>query len=365
MQMKRLLTLIMLALAALPALCRNDKPLRLAVAGVTHDHLWNVANAIGRGDFEVVGVWETNDNYRQHNILTGKVSEKLFYKDLDRMLDRTHPEAVVAYGPIAEHLRVVEACAPRHIHVMVEKPLATTYAHAQRIQQLASRYGIMVLTNYETSWYATNHQAKSMIEAGKIGRVFRINVYDGHEGPIEINCSERFTNWLTDPVQNGGGAVIDFGCYGINLATWLFGNRKPVGVTAVLRQNKPDVYPRVDDDATILLNYPQATVSVMGSWCWPAGRKDMYIYGLGGTIYQRNSTDMELSLRGRKPQALQAPALSAPLDDSFRYLRAAVRGEIKVLPTDLASIENNLIVVQILEAAIRSSRTGQTVTLAD
>lgn len=103
----------------------------------------------------------------------------------------------------------------------------------------------------------------------------------------------------------------------------------------------------------------------MGSWCWPAGRKDMYIYGLGGTIYQRNSTDMELSLRGRKPQALQAPALSAPLDDSFRYLRAAVRGEIKVLPTDLASIENNLIVVQILEAAIRSSRTGQTVTLAD
>ena len=66
-------------------------------------------------------------------------------------------------------------------------------------------------------------------------------------------------SWLTDPEKNGGGAVVDFGCYGANLMTWLQNGRKPIAVTAVTRNFKPDVYPKVDDDATIILEYEHAT----------------------------------------------------------------------------------------------------------
>ena len=363
--MKRFFLFLSLLAACMTGLAQDsDRPLRIAVAGVTHDHLWNVANVLNRGDLVVVGVWEPDDAYRKQNILTGKVPDKVFYADLDRMLRKTKPEVVVCYGPIIDHVRMVRACAPLHIDVMVEKPLATTYRDALEIDSLARKFGIRVLTNYETSWYSSNAYAKELMDEGKMGKVFRMEVYDGHKGPIEIGCSKRFTNWLTDPEKNGGGAVIDFGCYGVNLATWLFHGEPPVSVSAVLRTNKPGVYPKVDDDAAIVLNYKDAVVTVMGSWCWPQGRKDMYIYGLDGQLHQKNSTDMTVRLRGDKEaRDIKVPVLKAPYDDSFAYLKAVVRGKIDLTPTDLASLENNVLVVRILEAAKESARTGRSVRL--
>lgn len=371
MKMKRLLAVFSLwctavmmwaAPAGEHADAETAAPLRLAVAGVTHGHLWEVVRRIPWGVFEVVGVWEQDEVYLRQNALRGKVADDCFYQDLETMLDACRPEAVVAYGSISDHMRVVEACAPRGIHVMVEKPLATTVRQAQRMAALAKRYGIMVLTNYETSWYASNHQVKGLLDSGMLGSVRRINVYDGHQGPFEIGCDKAFTDWLTDPVKNGGGAVIDFGCYGANLATWLLHGERPVSVQAVLQQHKPEKYPLVDDDATILVRYPQTTVQIMASWCWPMNRKDMYVYGDRGYVYQRNATELEMHVADKKT-ALQAAPLTVPYDDSFRYLRAAVRGEIAVLPTDLASIENNVVVVEILNAAIKSSKTGKAVKM--
>ncbi len=286
--------------------------------------------------------------------------ENIFYSDLGQMLDATKPEAVVAYGSIKEHLAVVEACAPRGIHVMVEKPLATTFKDARKMAALARKHGILLLTNYETTWYASNHYVKAQVDAGKIGDIFRIEVYDGHQGPVEIGCSKKFLDWLTDPILNGGGAVMDFGCYGANLATWLLGGRKPVSVYAVLQRDKPSVYPKVDDDATIVLEYPGATVEINASWCWPYNRKDMFVYGHDGLLYQANPNRVEGTKKG---EWTDAPALAAPYDNPFHLLEAAVRGEITIAPGDLSSLENNLVVVEILSAAVKSAQTGRPVRI--
>lgn len=356
---------LLLSLFTMCALCAvaEELPLRIAVAGVTHAHLGEVVRRIDRGDFQIVGIAEARDEYRARNQLTGHVDARLFYSDLGQMLNETRPEVVVAYGSIYDHLAVVEACAPRGIHVMVEKPLAVDNKSAKRIEQLARKYGIMVLTNYETTWYSTNHHAYRLIEEGRIGDVLRINVYDGHEGPKEIGCAPMFLEWLADPVLNGGGAVTDFGCYGANLATWLMHGHTPTSVYAVLKQHKPDVYPRVDDDATILVEYPGCTVQIMASWCWPKGRKDMYVYGSRGSVFQLSPTRMETRIDGRDSGAFDAPRLDAPYDDSFRFLRAVVRGEIVLPRYDLSSLENNMMVVRILDAARRSAKTGHPVKL--
>ncbi len=361
--MKLIKFCILILLSAITTIvsAQNNKPLRLGVAGLSHGHLWEVLSRLDRGDFEVVGIAEKNMQLWQNKILKEKVSEDRFFQDLGEMLDKAKPEAVIVYESIYDHLRVVEECAPRGIHVMVEKPLATTVAQAKRIEELAHKYNIMVLTNYETTWYPANHKAYDLVKSGQVGNVSRINVYDGHSGPVEIGCGPEFLEWLTDPVKNGGGAVIDFGCYGANLSTWIMNGQKPKSVFATLKQQKPNVYPKVDDDATIVLEYPNVTTIIMASWNWPISRKDMHIYGNKGYIYQDNATNMRIY--DNKETKLIADKLPEPYNDSFYYLKAAVRGEISVKPTDLSSLENNMIVVEILEAAIKSNETGKAVKL--
>jgi len=354
------IVLCLIACISFSTFAQKGKPLKVAVAGVSHGHLWDVISRMDRGDFVVVGVFESDDEIRVNNGLYKKLKPSLFYASLEEMLDKTQPEVAVAYGSIYDHLAVVEACAPRGIHVMVEKPLAVNMEHATRMAELARAHNIKIITNFETTWYPTNHEAKWMIESGMIGEITRINVYDGHQGPIEIGCGKEFTDWLTDPVRNGGGAVIDFGCYGANLATWLMNGERPISVYAVLKQQKPHLYPKVDDDATIVVEYPKATVQIMASWNWPINRKDMHIYGSKGYIYQDTKQDMRLYVN--KKETLPVPtALEAPYNDVFYYLKAVVRGDIEMKPFDLSALENNLIVVEILDAAVRSHQTGQVI----
>jgi predicted dehydrogenase len=359
---KATLPALMLALCMMSARAAEPQggALRLAVAGLSHGHLAEVTRRIDRGDFVVVGAYEQDPQIRENNGLRPKIDAALFFDDLDEMLDRTKPEAVVAYGSTFDHLRVVEACAPRHIHVMVEKPLAVNSEHAGKMAALAEKYAVRLLTNYETTWYGTNREARRLVATGAIGRITRINVYDGHQGPFEIGCRKEFTDWLTDPVLNGGGAVTDFGCYGANLATWLLNGEKPLSVYGVLNRQKPDLYPNVDDDATIVLKYPSVTVQIMASWNWPMSRKDMHIYGSKGYICQDTPTRMRL-YADNKESALTPPPPDPPHNDSFYYLKAVVRNEIQVSPDDLSSLENNLTVVRILEAAIQSARSGREV----
>lgn len=340
----------------------NDSPLRVGVAGVTHGHLGEVRRRIGRGDFEVVGVSEEIDEYRLDNDLTGLVPEDLFFKSLGDMLDRTKPEVVVAYGSAHDHLAVVRECAPRHIDVMVEKPLCTSVKEAEEIEKLARKYGIRVLVNYETTWYASNEYVKKSVDGGMLGKVFKIEVYDGHSGPFEIGCAKRFTDWLTDPELNGAGALFDFGCYGADLATWLFGGKEPRSVSCVLKNNKPEVYTRVDDDATILVEYDDAVVEINASWCWPFNRKDMRVYGLDGSIYQKDP-DMVMLQDNDGSSEFKAPALESPYNDSFLWLKALERGEIELETADRQGLENNITVVKILDAARKSARTGKPVRI--
>ena len=364
-EVRRLLSLLVLLLMmSLTMVGQNaDAPLRIGVSGVAHGHLWNLVSQMHRGDFVIVGVAEENEELRAHNSLVGRLPKEKFYASLAKMIEREQPEVVVDYGSILHHMSTVETCAKRGVHVMVEKPLATTYKQALRMEELAKRYGIKIMTNYETTWYPAGHRVRQLAAGGQLGDITRIEVYDGHEGPREIGCDRMFLSWLTDPKENGGGAVIDFGCYGVNLATWLLDGQVPQSVYAVLQHKKPWEYPLVDDDATIILQYEGCTVQVMGSWCWPYSRKDMYVYGSRGYAYQRTASQMQVLIDGRRSREFSAPALQAPLNDSYRYLKALVRGEIEEHPSDPSALENNVLVVRILEAAIRSAGTGKAVKL--
>ena len=361
-----ILLLSICCMASAVAQNNNDTPLRLAVAGLRHGHAPFIFERKGKTDVTVVGIYEPDQELAEKYATKYHLAKELFYTNLDKMLDAVKPEAVAAYGSIYDHMAAVEACAPRGIHVMVEKPMATNLAHAKKMEQLAKQYHIYLLTDYETSWYPSTAKTFQLVnDSNFIGHIRKVVIHDGHEGPKEIGVGKEFLDWLTDPVQNGGGAVVDFGCYGANLMTGLMGDEKPVAVTAVLRNFKPETYSKVDDEATIIVSYPNAQCIIQASWNWPFGRKDMEVYGDSGYIIATNRSTMRLRNRVNKTeQSVAVTSKDIPVyEDPFSYFTDVVRGRINVPKNGLYSLENNVQVVRILEAAKESAKEGKTIMM--
>ncbi len=342
------------------------EPLRLGIVGLTHTHVHWILGREELGDIEIVGIVEPNRDLAERYSVQHGYSMDLVYSSMDEMISQAKPEAVAAFGTIYEHLEVVETCAPKGIHVMVEKPLAVSMEHAQKMKALAEKHNIHLLTNYETTWYPSNHKAHQMLEEGVVGELRKVIVRDGHRGPRKLGINEEFLEWLLDPVQNGAGALMDFGCYGANLMTWLKKGEKPNTVTAITQQLQAENNPKVDDEAIIILTYDDCNAIIQASWNWPIGRKDMEIYGLKGALYADNRFDLRLRIAEGydtyEETNYRLDEREYPYNDPFSLFKAVIRDEVKLDNYSLSSLENNLIVMQILEAAMESARTGQTVS---
>jgi predicted dehydrogenase len=249
---------------------------------------------------------------------------------------------------------------------MVEKPLATNIKHAKKMVELAEKYHIYLLTDYETSWYPTTAKSFQLVnDSNFVGDIKKVVIHDGHQGPKEIGCDKVFLDWLTDPVQNGGGALIDFGCYGANLMTYLMKGERPVSVTAVTQHFKPEVYPKVDDEATIIVSYPNTQCIIQASWNWPFSRKDMEIYGTSGSIVTIDNANMRVrnsTMKTEQPLKITPKDISVYVDP-FEYFYDVLKGKVKMNNYDLYSLPNNTVVVEILEAARESAKTGKTIVL--
>lgn len=335
--------------------------LRVGVAGLNHDHVLGILNQNKNNEVIIIGIAEADKQLVQKYKTRYNLPDSIFYPSVEDMLKHIKPDAVLAYNAIADHISVVEACAPKGISVMVEKPLATTVKDAERMAALSRQYHTQLLVNYETTWYSTNQQIFTMVHSDNaIGDVRKMVVHDGHQGPREIGCTEDFLKWLTDPVKNGGGAVMDFGCYGANLMTWMMNGQAPISVQAVTKHIKPNIYPNVDDDATIMVEYPNATGLIEASWNWPYGIKDFEVFGKTGYLHALNGKDLQQ--RKDTGTYFSVPVKPYEYKDNIPYLTKVLRGEIKP-DNDLNSLENNLIVVRILEAAKESARTGKKVML--
>jgi predicted dehydrogenase len=341
-----------------------EPPLRLAISGVVHGHVHGFMRALARREqVELVGVYEPDAKLREQFRSQHNLEPPIVFASLDEMLAKTKPDFVAGFGNTFDHLALVEAASKRGVHVMVEKPLAVSVAQARAIEQAAERGRIHVLVNYETTWYAS-HRAiwETMHEKREGGAIRKMVAMDGHEGPQEIKVQPEFFDWLTDPVRNGAGALFDFGCYGANLMTWLMDDARPLAVTAVTSRFKPAIYSKVDDEATILLEYPGAQGIAQASWNWPFGRKDFEVYGERAYAIATGPS----SLRVRRPGQAETTETPAPWPpderDVLSYLTAIVRGRLK--PSGLSALRNNVIVVEILDAARESAKTGRTVRLA-
>src|SRR5579863_3394425 len=361
------LTFVSLLFASSPAsgqaVPAPHPPLRVAIVGLVHGHVHGFLDQSRHSpEIDIVGIAEPDQRLLSQAGKRYGFDNTLLFTDLEGMLIKVHPQAVLVYTNTFDHRRVVEICARHGVHVMMEKPLAVSLTDALAIAKAAHDTRIHVLVNYETSWYPSNHAAYDLVHRGELGDIRKVVIHDGHNGPKEIGVEPEFLAWLTDPKLNGGGALFDFGCYGADLMTWLMDGQRPETVTAVTQQIKPELYSRVDDEATIVLTYPKAQAIVQASWNWPFDRKDMEVYGQTGYVITVKRDDIRLRRSGQNSEEqLAAKPVPAPYDNSLSYFRAVILDGAK--EDALSSLQTNVTVTEILDAARRSAQEGKTVRL--
>jgi predicted dehydrogenase len=343
----------------------KNKPLRLGIIGLSHDHVHAVFQNRTNPDIEIVGIAESDTALVTRYVNQYHLDRNIIYSSIEELIAKAKPEAVSVFSSISDHIKVVRICAPKKIHVMVEKPLAINYAQAKEMNDLSQKWGIEIITNYETTWYPVTKDAYTKTIVDKlIGEPRKMVIHDGHRGPIEIGCSKEFTDWLTDPELNGGGAIIDFGCYGADLISYFMNGERPISVTAITQQIKPDIYPKVDDEATIIITYPKMQGIIQASWNWPVSRKDMEIYGKTGYIITTDNVHMKMRTSEQTPeQLLMIDKDMAIAQNSFSFFASIVRGKTKLAPNDPSSLSLNLVAMEILDSAVQSAKSGKTIFL--
>jgi predicted dehydrogenase len=353
-------------LTAQSAFSASPAQLRVGIVGLVHGHVHGFLDQSRHSpEIEIVGVAEPDSTLLSQAAARYGFDRSMLFADLDEMLQKVHPQAVLVYTNTYDHRQVVEICARRGVHVMMEKPLAVSLEDALAMEKAARAGKIQVLVNYETSWYPSNHFAYELVHERALGDVRKVVVHDGHKGPKEIGVEPEFLAWLTDPKLNGGGALFDFGCYGADLMTWLMDGARPQTVTTVTQKIKPEIYSRVDDEATIILTYPKAQAIIQASWNWPFDRKDMEVYGQTGYVITVKRDDLRVRRGGNNnpEEQLVAKPIAPPYDNELSYVRAVIVDGAK--PDALSSLETNVTVTEILDAARRSAKEGKTITLPE
>jgi predicted dehydrogenase len=222
------------------------------------------------------------------------------------------------------------------------------------------------LTNYGSTWQASQYAVRAAVESGAIGPVWRLHAVQGHNGPGDPKKSS-FAAWLADPVRNGAGALMDFGCY---LVLWSLGLKgKPDSIYATVQHLKPDMFPNVDDSAVIVLNYKDGVAVLEPSWDLPpAERLGSEIYGLKGSIV---GTSIHKSGGARTPggsrgarqegEPLSVPPLPPERSEPIAYMVDRLR---RNQPLDGPStLDLNVAVQEVLEAAKISAKSGRAVAL--
>ena len=338
-----------------------DTKTRLAIIGLDHDHVWGLLRDLaGEPNAELLAIAD------DHQPLVDQAKSKVpptvkFYSDYKKMLDETKPEGVIVTTENDRHLEILRECAKRHIHYSTEKPMATTAADAREMEKLANQAAIKVMVNYWNAWVAPTHELYHRVHGSQLGPVQRIIVQYGHQGPKEIGVSRYFADWLYDPVKNGGGAIMDFGCYGAEWAVWLKG--RPTRVSAFTQRLKVDQHNAVDDDATIVLDYPDGTAIIEASWDWPYNMGQVQVFGPKGSLlatardlFFRSPSDSvaKVSLEGERV------AVDPPIHETsnpISYFVNCIRNDKPI--EDPLSMKLNVQVMEILDAARESARTGK------
>jgi predicted dehydrogenase len=315
-------------------------PIRLAVAGLTHGHVWGLLEQwAAQPEVELVAVADPTPLLEN-----ARARFQRAYVDWQRMLDAESPDVVLACADNRTSAAIAIAAMQRGAHVMVEKPMAADLADAERMLETARATDRMLMINWPTRWNPAIDALLERARSGEFGAVFEFRFRAGHAGPREIGCDPYFVEWLYDEQRNGAGALADFACYGAVMSAYLLG--EPLQVVGA-RGNLTKDYPISDDNAVLIARYPKAIAVIEATWSQIGtdGAPNPIVYGTEATAGVIDGK-LRIHRRGAEPTLETPPPLPEGARNAPEYflncLRTGARPE-GVLSPEIALIAQRMV----------------------
>jgi predicted dehydrogenase len=331
----------------------SDK-VRVAVLGLSHDHVWWDINWLREcPEIEVVAAADPHPPLRAR--FTAELGGQT-YLDPDMCLDAVAPDLVLCCDTNRRNVELVELAASRRLPCIVEKPMANRLAGADRMLTACDEAGVPLIINWPNAWNSSLYQAVRLAQSGELGPVWQCRYHAAHNGPREEGCSEYFWGWLYDQQENGPGALMDYCCYGAALCRWLQGVPEAVmGMAGQFLKSEPLGV----DNAVLMLRYPNAISLCEASWTQLGGEpfKGATINCRDGAILPRRDGVYVTSKEHPQGEPLPAEHLPPQLESLGHYALAILRGECE--PMGVLDPRISRDAQAILEAGILSVASGR------
>lgn len=210
---------------------------------------------------EVIGIADEDPTRGQQ--FAGNFQTHLFasYEDL---LDHK-PDAVIVTSENNRHRALVEMAASSHIHVLCEKPIATTLEDAKAMLDVCDKAGVVLMTAFPMRFSPPVVEVKKGIEAGDFGKIFCFNSTNQGELP------KKYRTWFVDKILAGGGAVMDHTVHLADLLRWYL-NSEVVEVYATTNHvfYQDEVEKDVETGGLISITFANGIFATIDcSWCRP------------------------------------------------------------------------------------------------
>ncbi len=265
-------------------------PIRIALAGVGKMGLSHQAIVNAHPELKLVAIC---DPARYLRDIIAKYTGVATYSDYAQMLASEQLDAVLIATPSKLHAEMTRAALERNLDVFCEKPFCLDVDEGARLVEMAERKGIVTQVGYHNRFLGTFQEAKHLVDAGVIGKVYhaKVECY----GPVMIR--QKGTTWRTAKGE-GGGCLYDYACHGIDLLTYLIG--APLSVSGSMLRSVFSTH--IDDEVYSNLSYPDGTTAlVSANWSDESFRKmstTLTLWGKNGKI-EASRQELNIYLRAR------------------------------------------------------------------
>ncbi|MEK7395314.1 MAG: Gfo/Idh/MocA family oxidoreductase [Candidatus Poribacteria bacterium] len=365
-----------------------SKKYRVGIASFAHMHINNVATLFSQHpQVEIVACADTIPDkpelreapytraWNKKNLIT-TLSIPKSYDDYNEMLSKEKLDIVICCSENAKHPEIVEACAKAGSNVCVEKPMAMSFAHAWRMVRACQSAGITMVVNWPLTWSAPARKAKELLDEGIIGRILQIKWRSGHTGPLGPGAAHAGVDQSAAPMTDaekgatwwhqtdaGGGAMLDFCCYGAMVSQWYIGEQ---AISAVgMKGNLDSQWGDADDNGAMIVRFPGAMSILEGTWTtWDNAVSSPIVYGTKGTLIV-TAVDGKPAVKIERGHGISEVYEAEPVPEGrhqvpWEFIHHLETGEPLHWTLEMMF---NLEVMAILDAGVRSANNGKLETV--
>lgn len=286
-----------------------------------------------------------------------------YYECYEEMLEKEKFDIIIACPENARHGEVAEKIAEKGIHMLFEKPMSASYNDALRMTRAAVHHNVELAINWPATWWAAVRTAQALVEKGTVGKPLKFYYRNSASlGPLEYGQTltpyEKSTEWWHRESE-GGGAMLDYCCYGACLSRWFMG--KPAVAANGMRANLNSEYGDADDNGIITVRFPDGLATIEGSWTTvhTGINNGPVVFGEKGTLVCRGDKVLVYKDRnsGEPTEIYDAEPIPShrnnPAKELINHLATKEPLHITMQP------EFNLEAMAILDAGIRSAKSGK------